>query len=37
VKELSDEAIDLHLQHGSQLPMMLSTIHLYPVKGPPGA
>ncbi len=33
VKELSDEAIDLHIMHGSQLPTMLSTIHLYPING----
>ncbi len=33
VNELSDEAIRLHMQHGSQLPTMLSTMHLYPVNG----
>src|SRR5438132_6010781 len=33
VKELSDEAIRLHVQHGSQLPTMQSTMHLYPVNG----
>lgn len=31
--ELSDEAIQLHVKHGSQLPTMHSTIHLYPVNG----
>lgn len=31
VKELSDEAIALHIQHGSQMPTPLSTMHLYPV------
>lgn len=33
VNELSDEAIDIHLQHAKQLPTMLSTMHLYPVNG----
>ena len=33
VKELSDKAIDLHIQHGSKLPTMHSTMHLYPVNG----
>jgi len=33
VNELSDEAIRLHLEHGSQLPSMHSTMHLYPVNG----
>ena len=33
VKELSDKAIDLHIKHGSQLPTMHSTMHLYPVNG----
>jgi FAD/FMN-containing dehydrogenase len=33
VNELSDEAIDLHIMHGSQLPTMLSTMHLYPING----
>jgi FAD/FMN-containing dehydrogenase len=32
-KELSDEAIDLHIQHAMQLPTMHSTMHLYPVNG----
>lgn len=31
--ELPDEAIDLHIQHASQLPSMHSTMHLYPVNG----
>jgi FAD/FMN-containing dehydrogenase len=31
--ELSDEAIARHVEHGSQLPSMLSTMHLYPVNG----
>ncbi len=33
VNELSDEAIRLHVKHGSQLPSMHSTMHLYPVNG----
>lgn len=31
--DLSDEAIAKHLEHGSKLPTMLSTMHLYPVNG----
>jgi hypothetical protein len=31
--ELSDRAIELHVEHGSQLPTMLSTMHMYPVDG----
>ena len=31
--ELSDEAIARHVEHGSKLPSMLSTMHLYPVNG----
>jgi FAD/FMN-containing dehydrogenase len=33
VRELSDEAIALHIKHGSKLPTMQSTVHLYPVNG----
>jgi FAD/FMN-containing dehydrogenase len=33
VNELSDEAIDIHIKHGSQVPTMQSTMHLYPVNG----
>jgi FAD/FMN-containing dehydrogenase len=32
-KELSDEAIELHLVHGSKVPTMQSTMHLYPING----
>lgn len=32
-KELSDEAIAEHVKHGSQLPNLLSSMHLYPVNG----
>ncbi|HEX7288207.1 MAG TPA: FAD-binding oxidoreductase [Candidatus Angelobacter sp.] len=33
VNELSDDAVKLHLQHGSALPTPLSTMHMYPVNG----
>lgn len=33
VNKLSDEAIALHREHGSKLPTMLSTTHLYPING----
>ena len=33
VNELSDEAVALHVEHGSRLPTMHSTMHLYPVNG----
>jgi FAD/FMN-containing dehydrogenase len=33
VNELSDEAIALHVEHGSQLPTMQSTMHMYPING----
>ena len=36
VKELSDEAIRRHIKHGSQLPTMHSTMHLYPINGAAG-
>lgn len=32
-KELNDQAIDLHVQHGSQLPTLHSTMHIYPING----
>ena len=32
-QELSDAAIAKHVEHGSKLPTMLSTMHLYPVNG----
>lgn len=28
-----DKAIDLHVQHGSELPSMFSTMHIYPING----
>jgi FAD/FMN-containing dehydrogenase len=36
VDELSDEAIAVHLKYGTQLPTMLSTMHLYPIDGAAG-
>lgn len=33
VNELSDKAIDLHVEHGSQMPTMHSSMHLYPIDG----
>jgi UDP-N-acetylenolpyruvoylglucosamine reductase len=33
--ELSNEAIARHAEHGSKIPTMLSTMHLYPVNGAP--
>ena len=36
VEELSDEAIALYIEHGSQLPTMQSTMHLYPINGAAG-
>lgn len=33
VRELSDEAIALNVKHGSRLPTMHSTMHLYPING----
>ncbi len=31
--ELNDEAVAKHVEHGSKLPTMFSTMHLYPVNG----
>src|SRR5437870_7775371 len=33
VNELSDAAIDRHIQFGSHLPSLASTMHLYPING----
>jgi hypothetical protein len=33
VKELSDEAIHKHIKHGTAMPTVLSTMHLYPING----
>jgi hypothetical protein len=35
VRELSDEAIALHVKHGARLPTMQSAMHLYPIDGVP--
>jgi FAD/FMN-containing dehydrogenase len=36
VNEISDEAIARHLEHGTNLPTMQSTMHLYPIDGAAG-
>jgi FAD/FMN-containing dehydrogenase len=36
VRELSDDAIALHAEHGAKLPTMLSTMHMYPIDGAAG-
>jgi FAD/FMN-containing dehydrogenase len=36
VKEISDDAVERHVEHGSQMPTMLSTMHLYPIDGAAG-
>ena len=33
VKELTDAAIDAHLEHASKSPSELSLMHLYPIDG----
>ena len=33
VNELSDEAIALHVKHGSRMPTMHSSMHMYPIDG----
>lgn len=33
IRELPDEAIERHVEHGSKLPTMRSTTHFYPVDG----
>ena len=33
VNELGDEAVALHIKHGSELPTLHSTMHLYPING----
>jgi len=33
VTELTDEAIEAHLEHGPQVPVVNSTVHIYPVNG----
>jgi FAD/FMN-containing dehydrogenase len=33
VKELTDDAIEAHLQHGPSVPVVNSTMHIYPING----
>jgi FAD/FMN-containing dehydrogenase len=33
VRELTDEAIAAHLEHGPQVPVVNSTVHIYPING----
>lgn len=33
VKELTDEAINAHIEHGTKVPAMTSTMHIYPING----
>ncbi len=33
VKEISDEAVGLNIEHGAKLPTMHSTMHMYPIDG----
>jgi FAD/FMN-containing dehydrogenase len=33
VTELTDEAIDAHLEHGPKVPVVNSTVHIYPING----
>jgi FAD/FMN-containing dehydrogenase len=33
VKELTDEAIEAHLEHGPKVPAVNSTVHIYPING----
>jgi FAD/FMN-containing dehydrogenase len=33
VRELSDEAIDAHLEHGPRVPTVNSAVHIYPING----
>jgi FAD/FMN-containing dehydrogenase len=33
VKELTDEAIQAHLEHGPNVPVVNSTVHIYPING----
>jgi FAD/FMN-containing dehydrogenase len=33
LKELTDEAIPVHMEHGARIPVVNSTVHLYPING----
>ena len=35
VKEISDDAVAVHAKWGAELPTWKSTMHLYPIDGPP--
>jgi FAD/FMN-containing dehydrogenase len=37
VKEIPDEAVDIHVRYGETLPTWKSTMHLYPINGVAGA
>jgi FAD/FMN-containing dehydrogenase len=32
-RELTDDAIDAHVEHGAKVPAMTSTVHVYPING----
>jgi FAD/FMN-containing dehydrogenase len=36
VKEIRDDAVEQHIEHGSRMPTMLSTMHMYPIDGAAG-
>jgi FAD/FMN-containing dehydrogenase len=36
VREIPDEAVDIHVEYGAQLPTGKSTMHLYPIDGVAG-
>jgi hypothetical protein len=33
VREIDDDAVALHVKYGTELPTMLSTMHMYPIDG----
>ena len=33
MRELTDDAIDAHLEHGPRVPAVNSTVHIYPING----
>ena len=33
VKELTDDAIEAHVEHGPKVPVMTTTMHIYPING----
>ncbi len=33
VKELTDDALEAHLEHGPKVPVVNSTVHIYPING----